>query len=121
MPMHFLGLAGTSAALFAVHGSRLPEALIPCIHSSPSRRSSPAAAQFIFLINLFWSMFKGKRAPENPWESTSLGVDIPSPPPFDNFAGVHPVVYHGAYEYGEMPNGKDHVMQTEPLAQPSKK
>ena len=35
----------------------------------------------------------------NPWNSTTLEWGIPSPPPFDNFAGVHPVVNHGPYEY----------------------
>ena len=35
----------------------------------------------------------------NPWNSTTLEWTIPSPPPFDNFAGVHPVVNHGPYEY----------------------
>jgi cytochrome c oxidase subunit 1 len=55
------------------------------------------AAQFIFLFNLFWSMFKGEKASTNPWEATSLEWTVPSPPPFDNFGGKHPVVYHGAY------------------------
>ena len=58
-----------------------------------------AAAQLIFLFNLFWSMKKGKKAPMNPWEATTLEWTIPSPPPFDNFGGKHPVVYHGPYEY----------------------
>jgi len=50
-----------------------------------------ATAQLIFLVNLFWSMKKGAKAPANPWNSTTLEWTIPSPPPFDNFAGVHPV------------------------------
>ena len=37
-------------------------------------------------------MKKGAKAPMNPWNSTTLEWTIPSPPPFDNFAGVHPVV-----------------------------
>ena len=39
-------------------------------------------------------------APDNPWEATSLEWTTTSPPPFDNFGGAHPVVYHGPNEYG---------------------
>jgi heme/copper-type cytochrome/quinol oxidase subunit 1 len=31
-----------------------------------------AAVQLIFLWNLFWSMRRGRVAPQNPWEATSL-------------------------------------------------
>ena len=33
------------------------------------------AAQFIFVINLFWSMFKGPKASDNPWEATTSRMD----------------------------------------------
>jgi cytochrome c oxidase subunit 1 len=77
------------------------------------------ATQFIFFFNLFWSMYKGAKATENPWESTTLEWTVPSPPPFDNFGGKVPVVYHDAYEYGDLKNGKDYVMQTDPVGQPA--
>ena len=38
------------------------------------------------------------------------------PPPFDNFGGVHPVVYRGAYEYSVPGAPTDFIMQTEPPA-----
>ena len=71
-------------------------------------------AQIIFVINLFWSMKKGAKATPNPWEATTLEWTVPSPPPFDNFAGVHPVVNHGPYEYGVPGAPRDYVMQTDP-------
>jgi cytochrome c oxidase subunit 1 len=73
-----------------------------------------AAAQLIFLLNFFWSLFKGKKAPDNPWEATTLEWTIPSPPPHDNFAGKIPVVHHGPYEYGVPGAPRDFVMQTDP-------
>jgi cytochrome c oxidase subunit 1 len=73
------------------------------------------AAQFIFFFNLFWSMFKGKKAVDNPWEATTLEWTVPSPPPFDNFGGRHPVVYRDPYEYGNVAGTKDYEMQTEPV------
>ena len=67
-----------------------------------------AAAQLLFFVNVFWSMFKGEKATENPWEATTLEWTIPSPPPFDNFGGKHPVVYHDAYRVRRSTNGKDY-------------
>ena len=73
-----------------------------------------AAAQILFFVNLVWSLYKGKKAPVNPWESTSLEWTIPSPPPHDNFGGKEPTVHHGPYEYS-VPGAKDDfIMQTDP-------
>jgi len=73
-----------------------------------------AVAQLIFLFNFFWSLFKGKKASDNPWEATTLEWTIPSPPPHDNFAGKIPVVHHGPYEYGVPGAPRDFVMQNDP-------
>ena len=73
-----------------------------------------AAAQIIFLVNFFWSLFKGPKAPQNPWDATTLEWTVPSPPPHDNFAGKIPVVHHGPYEYGVPGTPRDFVMQTDP-------
>jgi len=68
----------------------------------------------IFIVNLFWSMFKGKKATENPWEATTLEWTVASPPPFDNFAGKHPVVYRGPYEFNVPGAEKDYILQDSP-------
>jgi len=72
------------------------------------------AAQFIFVFNLFWSMFKGKKASDNPWNATTLEWTTATPPPHDNFNGVTPTVYHGPYEYSVPGAPNDFVMQTDP-------
>jgi cytochrome c oxidase subunit I len=72
--------------------------------------------QFVFYFNLFWSMFKGKKAADNPWEATTLEWTTATPPPHDNFAGVVPTVYRGPYEFSVPGAPKDFVMQTEPEA-----
>jgi cytochrome c oxidase subunit 1 len=73
-------------------------------------------AQFIFLYNLIHSRFRGKPAGDNPWEGTTLEWSIPSPPPFDNFGGKIPVVYHDPYQYAVPGAAKDYIMQTSPEA-----
>jgi cytochrome c oxidase subunit 1 len=72
------------------------------------------AVQLVFYFNFFWSMFKGKKATENPWEATTLEWTTASPPPHDNFAGHIPAVYRGPYEFSVPGAPKDFVMQTEP-------
>ncbi len=116
MPMHFLGVAGNVrrySRFTEVNFLNTPHILD--LHMFMSYAAFiTAGAQLIFLFNLFWSMFKGEKAPDNPWEATSLEWTIPSPPPFDNFAGKHPVVYHGPYEFGVPGAAKDFIMQDSP-------
>jgi cytochrome c oxidase subunit 1 len=68
--------------------------------------------QLLFLFNFFYSLKFGKLAGENPYEATTLEWSIPSPPPFDNFAGHVPVVYRGAYEFGVPGYDADYIPQT---------
>jgi cytochrome c oxidase subunit 1 len=56
------------------------------------------ASQIFFAINFIWSLFAGRRATDNPWQSNTLEWAAPSPPPHGNFL-TPPVVYHGPYEY----------------------
>src|SRR5438270_31924 len=73
------------------------------------------ASQLIFLVNLFWSMKKGEKAADNPWEATTLEWTTATPPPHDNFGGVTPVVHNGPYEYSVPGAPRDFVMQTDAL------
>ena len=65
-------------------------------------------AQIPFIINLFWSIKKGKSVDSNPWEATTLEwAAAPSPPVgHGNFEKV-PSVHRGPYEYSppEKPDG----------------
>src|SRR6266478_927738 len=113
-PMHFLGIAGNPRRSSAFTDVEYLGKLMP-VHSFMSWAAYiTAAAQIVFVINLIWSLKKGAKAPANPWEATTLEWSVPSPPPFDNFAGVHPVVNHGPYEYSVPGAPKDYVMQTDP-------
>jgi len=72
-----------------------------------------ALAQIPFLINFVWSMRRGERVSDNPWEATTLEWQAPSPPPHGNFATV-PVVYRGPYEYSVPGRERDFLPQSEP-------
>src|SRR5580692_8780358 len=113
MPMHYLGLAGNVRRYSAFVDDYLAP-LIPVHKFITISAFVTGAAQLLFLFNLFWSMYRGKKAEENPWQATTLEWTIPSPPPFDNFGGRHPVVYRGAYEFGVEGTKDDYVMQDSP-------
>jgi len=74
--------------------------------------------QLIFLYNVFYSMFKGKQAEDNPWKATTVEWTAPTPPPHGNFTTA-PTVYHGPYEYSHPDVKEDWLPQTEQL-QPAK-
>src|SRR5579884_747934 len=113
-PMHYLGLIGHPRRYSETTGVNYLAQAHPIHYFITVAAIITATAQLIFLFNLFWSMFKGEKAPQNPWEATTLEWTIPSPPPFNNFGDVHPVVYRGAYEYSVPGAPKDYIMQTDP-------
>src|SRR5467141_2664151 len=113
MPFHYLGLAGNVRRYSAFVDDFLVP-LIPVHRFVTYAALFTGAAQLIFLGNLVYSRFRGAAAPANPWEGTSLEWTMPSPPPFDNFGGKHPVVYHDPYQYNVKGSKGDYIMQDSP-------
>ncbi|MGH9517580.1 MAG: cytochrome c oxidase subunit I [Terriglobales bacterium] len=113
MPFHYLGMVG-NVRRYASFVDDFTQPLIPVHRFITVAALITGAAQIIFVYNLIYSRFWGKPAPENPWEGTSLEWSTTSPPPFDNFGGKHPVVYHDPYQYGVESSTGDYVMQSSP-------
>jgi cytochrome c oxidase subunit 1 len=65
-----------------------------------------------FLINMFWSIFKGPKAPANPWHSTTLEWTLSHPIGHGNFPEI-PTIHHGPYEYSVPGLDKDYLPQNE--------
>jgi cytochrome c oxidase subunit I len=70
-------------------------------------------AQIPFIINLFWSIKNGEKVGDNPWHSTTLEWQTPTPPPHGNFAEP-PRIYRGPYEYSVPGHDADFTPQNEP-------
>jgi cytochrome c oxidase subunit 1 len=111
MPMHYLGMAGHPRRYSDLSGANFLSPLLPVQHFISIAAFITIAAQFIFLFNFLWSLKFGKKAEKNPWEATTLEWSIPSPPPHDNFAGVEPTIYRGAYEYAVPGAVEDYIPQ----------
>ncbi len=71
-------------------------------------------AQLPFIINFFWSIKNGKKVTsDNPWQSTTLEWQTPTPPPHGNFDKA-PEVFRGPYDYS-VPGAKtDYTPQNQP-------
>ena len=67
-----------------------------------------AVAYTLPLLYLGWSLFRGKKAPINPWRATGLEWTAASPPPKHNFPRT-PVVTREPYAYD--PEADTFVMQ----------
>lgn len=111
MPMFFQGLAGVSRRLYDQtvyeHGKYVQGFTI---FSSWSAWLL-GAAQLFFIVNFFWSMFKGRKVEsDNPWNATTLEWAAPTPPPHGNFA-VTPEVFRDPYEYSVPGEAEDYTPQ----------
>jgi len=114
MPFHYLGLAA-NVRRYQAFVDDYTTRLVPVHQFSTIFALFTGAAQLIFLYNLIHSRFWGKLATDNPWESTSLEWTTTSPPPYDNFGGRHPIIYHDPYQFGvQTASGTDYIMQDSP-------
>ncbi len=93
-------------------GKEVGAALVPECLDAPAAWTL-ALAQIPFIINFFWSAFRGEKASDNPWEATTLEWATPTPPPHGNFTSP-PVVYRGPYEYSVPGRTTDWLPQHQP-------
>ena len=94
LPMHQLGLQGMNRRI-AVYDAEFQTLNVVCTIGSYIL----AVSTFPFLINLVWSVFKGKEAGANPWKALTLEWQTTSPPIIENFE-EEPVLWSGPYDYG---------------------
>ncbi|WP_416348532.1 cytochrome c oxidase subunit I [Glaciimonas sp. Gout2] len=117
-PMHYLGILGMPRRYYVFQGYKF----IPSSAQSLNVFITVvalvvAAGQLVFIFNLVWSTFRGKRAESNPWRAASLEWQTPkTPPEHGNWGPQLPVVYRGAYAYSLPGEKEDFVAQNAPPA-----
>lgn len=114
MPMHLLGAAGHPRRYSELTGVQYVSAMAPLQRFITMAAVVTIAAQVVFLVNFFWSMFKGRPAGSNPWNCSTLEWTLPSPAPAHGFAGTKPQVNHGPYEYSVPGMETDFLSQDAP-------
>ena len=94
LPMHQLGLQGMNRRI-ALYDPQFQTLNMICTAGSYIL----ALSSFPFLINIIWSLYKGKPAGRNPWRALTLEWQTSSPPIIENFE-EEPVLWAGPYDYG---------------------
>jgi cytochrome c oxidase subunit 1 len=112
-PMHNLGLGGMMRRISDPTVYEHLRQLQPLNIISTWGAMGLGFTTFIFLWNVIYSLRKGPKAPNNPWNATTLEWTVPSPPGHGNFEKT-PVVYNGPYEYSVPGMEKDFLRQDEP-------
>jgi cytochrome c oxidase subunit 1 len=112
-PMHNLGMAGHMRRIYDPTEYEFLRPLQPLNRWITVCAFLLFLAQVPFVVNFFWSLFRGAKAPLNPWKDNGLEWTVPSPPPHGNFA-VTPTVYRGPYEYSSPESEDDYLPQNVP-------
>jgi len=116
-PMHYQGITGFPRRYYSYTAFDV----FNTYHDMASFISIAAfitfAAQFIFGFNFFYSMFKGRPSPQNPWRSNTLEWTAPINPGHGNWPGEIPTVYRWAYDYSKPGASEDFIPQTVPYSQ----
>ena len=111
------GYAGQHRRLYDPYEYTFLEHLLPLNQYISYFAFTLMAFQFVFVYNFFHSMWKGKKAPNNPWQVGTLEWELTSPPPVHNFTTI-PTVVRGPHEYADPVAtkllGRDWLSQTEP-------
>ncbi|MBS1645739.1 MAG: cbb3-type cytochrome c oxidase subunit I [Bacteroidetes bacterium] len=115
-PMHFLGLAGVPRRYYTNSNFPIFDNLVDMNVIITCSAILAAFAQMIFLINFFYSIFRGEKASQNPWRSNSLEWTTPMAHIHGNWPGALPEVHRWPYDYSKPGYEEDFVPQTVPLA-----
>lgn len=121
IPMHFIGLGGAPRRYYdySIYDTFNPTAsqmILDLNWLITIFAIIGAAAQFFFIFNFFYSIFRGPIAPLNPWKSTTLEWTTPTiVPGHGNWPGEIPEVHRWPYDYSKPGWDEDFVPQTVPL------
>jgi len=116
-PMHYIGIAGFPRRYYVWTNFET----FSSFHDLNMLVSIAAvitlAAQFIFLFNFFYSIWRGRLAPANPWGATTIEWTTPRHPQHGNWVGEIPHVYRWPYDYSKPGAKEDYIPQTIPYSE----
>jgi cytochrome c oxidase subunit 1 len=116
-PLHFLGLDGVPRRYYAFTEFEFMNKWLTVNVFVTWSAIIAALAQVAFLFNFFYSIFKGKKAPQNPWEANTLEWTAPVEHLHGNWPGEIPTVYRWPYDYSKPGAEEDFIPQTIPFSQ----
>jgi len=115
-PMHYQGLAGMPRRYFDFSIWESFKQFADLNRFISTVAMIVFATQILFLINFFYSIFKGRKVTVlNPWESNTLEWTTPIRPGHGNWPGEIPEVHRWPYDYSK--DGHDFITQTTPVGE----
>ncbi|ARS36445.1 cytochrome c oxidase subunit I [Pontibacter actiniarum] len=117
MPMHYMGIAGFPRRYYNWTGFETFNIFTDMNTFVSIAAIMAFVAQFIFLFNFIYSIFRGRRATANPWHSNTLEWTTPVLPGHGNWPGKIPVVYRWPYDYSKPGAVEDYIPQHVPFSQ----
>ena len=114
-PMHFIGMAGLPRRYYTNSNFPLFDDLADTNQVITMFAILGASVQLVFLYNFIYSLFYGKKAPQNPWKSTTLEWTASQKHIHGNWQGKIPEVYRWPYDYSKPGYKEDFVPQHTPL------
>jgi cytochrome c oxidase subunit 1 len=113
--MLLVGYSGMQRRLYNLESYEFAKRLLPMNQFISYMAFTLFTGQVFFVSNFLYSVFRGRRAPDNPWQVGTLEWQIPSPPAHHNF-DVIPNVIHGPHEFNNpLVKGKDWLAQDEEI------
>jgi cytochrome c oxidase subunit 1 len=116
-PMHYIGIAGFPRRYYSWTNFETFSGFTDLNMLVSTAAIITLAAQFIFLFNFFYSMFRGRLAPANPWNATTLEWTTPRNPGHGNWVGEIPSVYRWPYDYSKPGSKEDYIPQHIPFSE----
>ena len=114
-PMHFIGMAGLPRRYYTNSNFPLFDDLADTNQIITMFALMGAAVQLVFLYNFIYNIFYGKKAPQNPWKSTTLEWTASQKHIHGNWQGKIPEVHRWPYDYSKPGYKEDFVPQHIPL------
>jgi cytochrome c oxidase subunit 1 len=116
LPMHYIGILGMPRRYYSYGQTDfIPESAHDVNAAITIAAIFVATGQLIFLVNVAYSLWKGKKADPNPWRATTLEWQTPDTPPVHgNWGPKLPVVYRWAYDYSVPGAKEDFIPQNHP-------
>lgn len=115
-PMHYIGIAGFPRRYYSWTGFDAFNTFTDLNEFISLAAILVFVAQFIFIFNFFYSIFKGRVSSLNPWKSNTLEWTTPLNPGHGNWPGAIPTVYRWPYDYSKPGATDDFIPQTVPFS-----
>jgi cytochrome c oxidase subunit 1 len=116
-PLHYIGIAGFPRRYYSFTSFDAFSGFADLNYFVSVAAIITFAAQFIFLFNFFYSMYRGRKAPQNPWNSNTLEWTAPQGGIHGNWAGAVPTVYRWPYDYSKPGAKEDFIPQNVPYSE----